>query len=66
MTTRKPYQKSADTSYETNRKLGHISFNLSNPDESALYKKWRSMENASAQAKEWLRSLPEKQNIGLN
>ena len=63
---RKPSQKNADGNYKAKRKLGHISFNLANPDESALYKKWRSMENASAQAKEWLRSLPEKQNIGLN
>ena len=63
---RKPSQQTADSNYETKRKFGHISFNLSNPDESALYKKWRSMENASAQAKEWLRSLPEKQNISLN
>ncbi len=55
------YRKSADENYETKRKFGHISFNLSNPDEAALYKKWQSMENASAQAKEWLLSLPEKQ-----
>jgi len=63
---RKPSQKNADGNYETKRKTGVISFNLSNPDELALYKKWQAMPNASAQAKEWLRSLPEKQNIGLN
>ena len=63
---RKPSQQAADSNYEVKRKIGQISFNLSNPDESALYKKWRSMENASAQAKDWLRSLPEKQNIGPN
>lgn len=59
--TRKHSQKSADSAYESKRKTGHISFNLSNPEEAALYKKWRDLENASAQAKEWLRSLPEKQ-----
>ena len=58
---RKPSQQTADTNYDAKRKLGHISFNLSNPEEAALYKKWQAMPNASAQAKEWLRSLPEKQ-----
>lgn len=59
---RKPSQQTADSNYEVKRKVGHISFNLTNPDEAALYKKWQAMENASAQAKEWLRSLPEKTN----
>ena len=58
--TRAQSQKSADSAYESKRKKATISFNLADPAEAALYTKWQSLPNASAQVKDWLRNLPEK------
>ena len=58
--TRAKSQKSADSAYESKRKKTTVSFNLADPAEAALYAKWQSLPNASAQVKAWLQSIPEK------